>query len=91
MNNYAEELQTSAILTAAASTDTKINAFIEGGTTADCFSVKARDRLLFNLFDTGQKDNEERNGAFEPPRDSITHQVVVITGVSVGLGLESAK
>jgi NAD(P)-dependent dehydrogenase (short-subunit alcohol dehydrogenase family) len=64
---------------------------LEGGNADDIFPPKFLEGVLFNLFGIGRKDDEEPNGAFQPPKDSMTGTVVVITGSSAGLGLETAK
>lgn len=64
---------------------------VDGASVDDLFPPKVLDGLKFNLFGIGRKDDEEPNGAFQPPKDSMTGKIVLITGASSGLGLESAK
>ena len=64
---------------------------LEGGKADEIFPPKFLEGVLFNLFGIGRKDDEEPNGAFQPPKDSMTGTVVIITGSSAGLGLETAK
>lgn len=70
-------------------TDGKV---ISVGPADEIFPPKILDGLKFNLFGIGRKNDEDKvNGAFQPPPNSMNGKVVLITGASSGLGLESAK
>ena len=65
---------------------------LDGADALEFCAPKLLDGITFNLFGIGRKDDEtSTNGAFQPPKDSMTGMVVVITGSSSGLGQESAK
>lgn len=65
---------------------------LEGKSNQDLFAPKLLSGIAFNAFGIGlKKDEETEAGIFQPPRDSLTGRVVMITGAASGLGLESAK
>ena len=65
---------------------------LQGGPAGKFFNPKLIDGVKFNLFGTGRKDDEDKeNGAFQPPPNSMNGKVIIVTGASSGLGLESAK
>lgn len=87
----ASSIVSTTLFSFSSSTEEKIDA-LEGSSNEEMFVPKLRDGIAFNLFGIGRKEDElESNGAFQPPMNSMTGLVVVITGASSGLGLESAK
>ena len=77
---------------ASPSSTEDFNDGLDGTSNQDVFIPKLLDGIAFNLFGIGRKDDEEvANGAFQPPMKSMNGSVVVVTGASSGLGLESAK
>ena len=65
---------------------------VYGGPPEDFMPQKFTDGLKFNLFGSKRQDDEDRNnGAFTPPSNSLHDKIIVVTGASSGLGLESAK
>ena len=65
--------------------------FIVGGPSDKVFTPILVDGAKFNLFRIGRQDDEDKNGAFQLPPNSMNGKIVLITGASAGLGLESAK
>ncbi len=79
-------------LFASPSSMEEFNDDLDGTSNQEVFIPKLLDGIAFNLFGIGRKDDEEAvTGAFQPPMNSMNGRVVVITGASSGLGLESAK
>ena len=77
---------------AATSSSSENNPIPVGGQAGEFFTPKLLDGAKFNLFGIGLKPDENpKDGAYQPPPNSMVGQVILITGASSGLGLESAK